>query len=152
MISIVTNSISESSGTILYQILVLFILSEAFVNYKLRLEFIIPVYNYGILKRKILDMLDRGVARKLSGCEMKQYSGPVHYISHHDIMNPESISTPCRIVYNSSCNYKGHILNDYWAKGSSLINNLPGILLRFRENYIGVAGDIKKMYHAIKIS
>ena len=59
MISIVTNSISESSGTILYQILVLFILSEAFVNYKLRLEFIIPVYNYGILRHKISDMLEK---------------------------------------------------------------------------------------------
>ena len=59
MISIVTNSISESSGTNLYQILVLFILSEAFVNYKLRLEFIIPVYNYGILRHKISDMLEK---------------------------------------------------------------------------------------------
>jgi len=59
VISIVTNSISESSGTNLYQILVLFILSEAFVNYKLRLEFIIPVYNYGILRYKISDMLEK---------------------------------------------------------------------------------------------
>ena len=58
MISIVTNSISESSGINLYQILALFILSEAFVNYKLRLEFIIPVYNYGILRHKISDMLE----------------------------------------------------------------------------------------------
>ena len=36
----------------------MFILSEAFVNYKLRLEFIIPVYNYGILRHKISDMLE----------------------------------------------------------------------------------------------
>ena len=37
-------------------------------------------------------------------------------------------------------------------KGTSLINNLAGILLRFREDYIGMAGDIQKMYHAIRIS
>ena len=37
----------------------MFILSEAFVNYKLKLEFIILVNNYEILKRKILDMLEK---------------------------------------------------------------------------------------------
>ena len=37
----------------------MFILSEAFVNYKLKLEFIILVNNYEILKRKILEMLEK---------------------------------------------------------------------------------------------
>ena len=40
-------------------------------------------------------------------------------------------------------------MNDYWAKGSSLSNNL---LLRFREGYIGIMGDIKKMYHSVRLS
>jgi hypothetical protein len=43
-------------------------------------------------------------------------------------------------------------LNDYWVKGPDLLNNLLGILIRFRENLVGVAGDISKMYHTIKIS
>ena len=101
---------------------------------------------------QIEDMIDRQVARRLTDHELKQYNGPTYYISHHEILKPESSSTPCRIVYNSSANFKGHILNDYWAKGASLINNLVGILLRFRENYVGMAGDIEKMYHTIKIS
>ena len=32
------------------------------------------------------------------------------------------------------------------------MNNLLGVLLRFRENTVAVAGDIKKMYHTVKIS
>ena len=45
----------------------------------------------------------------------------------------------------------GHILNDYWAKGPDFINNLFGILLRFREEQIGLAVDISKMFNAIQI-
>ena len=45
----------------------------------------------------------------------------------------------------------GHMLNDYWAKGPHLLNDLLGVLIRFRENNIAMIGDIKKMYHTIKI-
>ena len=48
---------SDSRGTNLYQIFALFILSEAFVNYKSRLEFIISINHYEILKREVLDIL-----------------------------------------------------------------------------------------------
>ena len=76
----------------------------------------------------------------------------MHYISHHEVLKPESQSTPCRIVFNSSAKYKGHILNDYWAKGADLINNLLGVLLRFREEEVPIVGDISKMYHAVGLS
>ena len=66
-------------------------------------------------------------------------------------MKPSSKSTPCRIVFNSSANYKGHILNDYFAKGPDLLNNLLEVLLRFREERIGLAGDISKMFHSVGI-
>ena len=44
----------------------------------------------------------------------------------------------------------GHALNDYWAKGPHLLNDLLGILIRLRENKIALIGDIKKMYHTVK--
>ena len=98
------------------------------------------------------DMLERGVSRKLTKQYMDQYTGPVHYVSHHEVLKPDSASTPCRIVFNASASFKGHILNDYWAKGPDLINNMLGILLRFREGEVAISGDIKKMYHAVKIT
>ncbi|XP_038055192.1 uncharacterized protein LOC119727399 [Patiria miniata] len=98
---------------------------------------------------QIKDMLNRGVAREMSRDEMASYEGPVHYISHHEVLKPESKSTPVRIVFNSSANYKGHILNDYWAKGPDVMNSLLGVLLRFRENEVALVGDIRKMYHSI---
>ena len=40
----------------------------------------------------------------------------------------------------------GHVLNEYWAKGPDLLNNLLGILIRFRENEVAFIGDVRKMY------
>ena len=101
---------------------------------------------------QIDDMIERGVARKLTKEELDEYTGPVHYLSHHEVMKPESTSTPCRIVFNSSAKCNGHSLNDYWAKGPDLMNNLLGIMIRLWEGQVAFAGDIRKMYHAIKMS
>ena len=98
------------------------------------------------------NMIDRGAARKLTKIEIKQYTGPVHYITHHAVIKPDHPTTPCRIVFNTSKNYHGHILNEYWAIGPYLINNMLGILLRFREDFVCVVGDIRKMYHSVNIS
>ena len=79
------------------------------------------------------------------------YGGPVHYISHHEVLKQDSVSTPCRIVFNASANFKSHVLNDYWAKGPDLLGNLLGILIKFRENFVAYIGDVKKMYHTVRL-
>jgi len=89
--------------------------------------------------------------KKLSQTELKNYKGPIHCISHHEVLMPDYKSTPGRIVFNSSTCCMGHILNDYWAKGPHLLNDLLGVLIRFRETNIAMIGDIKKMYHTVKI-
>ena len=90
-------------------------------------------------------------AHKLSDIEIKDYKGPVHYVSHHEVLRPEKKSTQIRIVFNSSANFQGHCLNDYWMKGPDLLNSLFGVILRFRENAVAISGDISKMYHRILI-
>ena len=101
---------------------------------------------------QIKDMLERGVAMKLSEEDFKAHKGPVQYISHHEVMKKDSISTPCRIVFNASAKYKGICLNDCWAKGPNVMNNMLGVLIRFREGKIALAGDIRKMYHSVHLS
>ncbi|XP_045117673.1 uncharacterized protein LOC123508205 [Portunus trituberculatus] len=73
---------------------------------------------------QIQDMVSRGVARKLTKEEIKNYKGPVHYLPHHEVLKPESKSTPIRIVFNSSASYMGHILNEYYAKGPDVLRDL----------------------------
>ncbi len=104
-----------------------------------------------VYQKQIEDMIKRGAARKLTQREMDEYNGPKFHISHHEVLKPESKSTPCRIVFNSSANFRGHILNEYYAKGPDMLNNLLGVLLRFRERAVAMVGDIGKMFHAIDI-
>ena len=104
-----------------------------------------------LYNKQITEMVAMGFARKLSSEEASAYDGPVHYISHHEVLRPEKKSTPIRIVFNSSSNYNGHILNEYWMKGADLLNDLFGVILRFRESEVAFVGDISKMYHRVLI-
>jgi len=104
-----------------------------------------------VYNEQIEDMVRRKAARMVSDRELNEYKGPQFYISHFEVLNPKSKSTPCRIVYNSSSRYQGHSLNDHLAKGPSMLNRLFGVLMRFREGKHGFIGDISKMYHSIDI-
>ena len=102
-------------------------------------------------RRQMDDMLNRKVARKVSEQELIDYRGPKFYISHHDVLKPDSHSTAMRIVFNSSARVNGISLNECLAKGPSLLNNMLGILLRFRQERFAFIGDISKMFHSIDI-
>lgn len=69
---------------------------------------------------QIVEMNQMQFSRKQTEREIREHSGPVHYISHLDVMRPESKSTPVRIVFNSSAVFQGHKLNDYRMKGRDL--------------------------------
>ena len=100
---------------------------------------------------QIQEMETMQFTRKLSPKELIDWKGPVHYISHQAVMRPEKKSTPVRIIFNSSASYQGHTLNDYCFKGPDLLNNLFGVVIRFRENPHAICRDIAKMYHMISI-
>ena len=68
-----------------------------------------------VYQEQIEDMVDRGVARKLTWEELRTYKGLIHYVTHHEVLRPESKSTPIQIVFNRSAKFMGHTLNEYWA-------------------------------------
>ena len=100
----------------------------------------------------IQDMIRRGVARKLTEEEIRNYEGPSYYLSYHEVCKPDSQSTPYRLVFNASQKFSGSCLNDYWLKPPDLLNNLLGVILRFREGKIALMGDVRKCYHAVALS
>ena len=101
--------------------------------------------------KQMEEMKEMQISRKLTKEEMDSHKGSVHYIQHHGVIRPEKKSTPVKIVFSSSSVYQGHALNDYWLKGPDLLNNLFGVILRFRKKEVAVMGDISKIYHRVLI-
>ena len=100
--------------------------------------------------RKVFqEFIDRGVITEITEEEQKSWTGPVFYITAHEVKKEESSSTPIRLVINPSLKYKGRSLNDLLMKGPNTLNDLFGILIRFRTHTYGLVADIKKMYHTI---
>ena len=80
-------------------------------------------------------------SRKLSKEELEKYTGPVHYIPHYAVIQPESKSTPVKVVFNSSSVYQG----------PDLLNSLFGVILSFQEREVAAMGEISNMYHRVLI-
>ncbi|XP_060768409.1 uncharacterized protein LOC132875561 isoform X2 [Neoarius graeffei] len=98
---------------------------------------------------QVHEMVSRRAAVKLSKEVLQSWTGPVWYISHLIAPNPHSVSTPVRLVWNSSQKYSGLSLNDILIKGPDVLNPIRGVLLRFRTGVFAALGDIRKMYNSV---
>ncbi|XP_054911873.1 uncharacterized protein LOC129376308 isoform X1 [Poeciliopsis prolifica] len=98
---------------------------------------------------QVHDMLQREAAIKLSEEVINKWNGPVWYVSHLIAPNPHSVTTPVRLVWNSSQKFKGISMNDLLRKGPDVLNQIRAVLLRFREGAYAALGDIKKMYNSV---
>jgi hypothetical protein len=56
-----------------------------------------------------------------------------------------------RVVFNCSAQHRGVSLIDVLLKGTDLLTNQIGVLLRFRQNPVPIAGDIGKMHHQVQV-
>jgi len=83
---------------------------------------------------------------------MLQYNKMQHFIPWRAVWKGNSISTPCRIVFDAShATSSGFSLNDLLAKGRNNLNKLQNILLRWSIQRVAIHTDIKKMYNTIKL-
>ena len=71
------------------------------------------------------------------------------YVTIHEVFKEGSVTTPMRLVTNSSLRYKGRCLNDVLMKGPNTLNNIFDVQLRFRCYGVAIVCDMSKMYHSI---
>ncbi|XP_077351805.1 uncharacterized protein LOC144001182 [Festucalex cinctus] len=69
------------------------------------------------------------------------------FIPHHLVTH----NGKNRLVFNCSHQYLGQSLNQYLLPGPTLGAPLLAVLLRFREGPIAVSGDIKGMFHQVRL-
>ena len=91
-----------------------------------------------------------GVMREVSKEELESWEGGINFVSHHSVAK-ESVSTPLRVVVNSSLNNnnRGHSYNSILAKGPNSLANLFSVLMTFRTYDQVIVWDIKKAYNTM---
>ena len=70
-----------------------------------------------------------------------------HYLPHHCVVQASN-TTKVRVVYDASArpSKSSPSLNDCLYQGPSLLPDLRGILLRFRQHPVGICSDIEKAF------
>lgn len=75
---------------------------------------------------------------------------PVWYLPHHPVFHPRKPGK-VRVVFDCGAKSDGTSLNDQLLQGPVLTNTLVGVLLRFRQEKIGLMSDIEAMYHQARV-
>ena len=89
----------------------------------------------------------------LSEQQQKMLSeGVSHWFPWRFVQNPNSLSTPYRVVFDgSSVTKSGRCLNDIVAKGVNTMNHIVELFIRFCSYVVALHTDIKQMYNVIKL-
>ena len=75
-----------------------------------------------------------------------------NFIPWRSVWNGNSLSTPCRIVYDASQpTSSSYSLNDILAKGRNSMNHLVEIIIRWRGHTVGFHTDVQKMFNTVKL-
>lgn len=98
---------------------------------------------------QVHEMVERCAAMEVTEEMRGNWKGPVWYVSHLLMPNLHSVTTPVRLVWNSSQKFKGLSMNDLLLKVPDVLNPIRAILLRFRRGVYAAFGDIKKMYNSL---
>ena len=99
----------------------------------------------------IQDQLDRGVIEKV---QPETTDDKKHYIPHHPVINLSKPTTKERVVYDASAKTKqdNKSLNECLYRGPVMLQDLTGILLRFRLNKVAMVADIEKAFLQIGLN
>ena len=77
--------------------------------------------------------------------------GRTWYLPHHAVTHPQKPGK-VRVVYDCAAKSHGVSLNDHLLQGPDFVNDLVGVLIRFRQEPVAVCGDIKQMFHQVMVS
>ena len=94
-------------------------------------------------------MVSNGHLEVIPPNELVGRPGGVWYLVHHPVYH--KAKGKLRVVFDCSREYRGFSLNKMLLQGPDLLNNLVGVLLRFRQYPVAFSGDIEQMFLQLKV-
>lgn len=81
----------------------------------------------------------------------EKVDGKIWYIPHHGIYHPRK-PDKISVVFDCSAKFKDVSLNQVLLQGPDLTNHLVGVLIRFRQEQVGIVGDLEKIFHQVQVA
>lgn len=96
-------------------------------------------------QKTMQEYIEEGYARKLSDEERRQPQDRCWYLPHHAVTN-QNKPGKFRVVFDAAATYGGTSLNENLLTGPDFLLTIPGVLIRFRQETVGLNADIEKMF------
>ncbi|XP_039451578.1 uncharacterized protein LOC120430530 [Culex pipiens pallens] len=103
-----------------------------------------------VLHEKMLDYKEKGYIRKLSAEELAEQRQRKWYLPIFPVVNPNKPGK-VRIVWDAAATAHGISLNSMLLTGPDELTSLPAVLCQFRERRVAICGDIREMFHQVRI-
>ncbi|XP_055590290.1 uncharacterized protein LOC129742417 [Uranotaenia lowii] len=103
------------------------------------------------IAKQLQEYVDKGYAHRITEEEIKDTEpGKAWYLPINYVLNPNKPGK-VRIVWDAAAKVQGVSLNDRLLKGPDMISSLPSVINCFRERKVAFGGDIREMFHQIRI-
>ncbi|XP_058811104.1 uncharacterized protein LOC131675997 [Topomyia yanbarensis] len=103
------------------------------------------------VRSTIAEYLTKGYAHKATFQELQEHKAPnVWYLPLNIVINSRK-PDKLRLEWDAAAAVGGVSLNSQLLTGPDMLTSLPSVICRFREREVGFGGDIKEMYHQIRI-
>ncbi|XP_062700677.1 uncharacterized protein LOC134284979 [Aedes albopictus] len=104
------------------------------------------------LHRQIQEYIRKGYAHRVTTEELASIDPRQQwFLPLGAVVNPKKPSK-VRLIWDGSAKVDGISLNSMLLKGPDQLSSLPAVVFRFRQHKVAIVGDIKEMYHQIRIS
>lgn len=102
------------------------------------------------VEAQVTNMIEKGYARKMNSTELDQECPRRWYLPVFPVVNPNKPGK-VRMVFDAAAKVADVSLNSALLKGPDQNSSLIGVLMRFRQRRVGIAGDIREMFMQVKI-
>ena len=96
------------------------------------------------------DYLEKGYAEKIPEEQLQPADTSIWYLPHHPVTHPAK-PEKVQIVFDCAATYQNTSLNQQLLQGPDQTNQLVGVLVRFRQERIGLVSDIESMFHQVLV-